>query len=104
VVGVVVTFLIAVVKYLYCCFTKKNEAAEEHEQNTTPPVTVLVQQQNTEGRDERAAIPTMPMESKQKLSPAATDSTVTSKFCSKCGAPIVPNGVFCASCGKAVKT
>ena len=33
VVGVVATFLIALVKY--CCFTKKNEAAEENEQNST---------------------------------------------------------------------
>ena len=102
VVGVVVTFLIAVVKY--CCFTKKNEAAEENEQNTTPPVTVVVQQQNTEGRDEPAAMPTMPMEAKQKPSPTVTDSTATSKFCTKCGSAIVSNGVFCASCGKAVSS
>jgi len=102
VVGVVVTFLIAVVKY--CCFTKKNEVAEEHEQNTTPPVTVLVQQQNTEGRDETAAMPTMPMEAKQKPSPTMTDSTATSKFCTKCGSAIVSNGMFCASCGKAVSS
>jgi len=102
VVGVVVTFLIAVVKY--CCFTKKNEVAEEHEQNTTPPVTVLVQQQNTEGRDEPAAMPTMPMEAKQKPSPTVTDSTATSKFCTKCGSAIVSNGMFCASCGKAVSS
>jgi len=61
VVGVVVTFLIAVVKY--CCFSNKNETTGEGEQNTTPPVTVLVQQQNT-GRDEPAAMPTMPMEAK----------------------------------------
>jgi len=102
VVGVVVTFLIAVVKY--CCFTKKNEVAEEYEQNTTPPVTVLVQQQNTEGRDEPAAMPTMPMEAKQKPSPTMTDSTATSKFCTKCGSAIVSNGMFCASCGKAVSS
>jgi hypothetical protein len=102
VVGVVVTFLIAVVKY--CCFTKKNEAAEENEQNTTPPVTVLVQQQNTEGRDEPAAMPTMPMEAKQKPSPTVTDSTATSKFCTKCGSAIVSNGMFCASCGKAASS
>ena len=102
VVGVVVTFLIAVVKY--CCFTKKNEVAEEYEQNTTPPVTVLVQQQNTEGRDEPAAMPTMPMEAKQKPSLTVTDSTATSKFCTKCGSAIVSNGMFCASCGKAVSS
>ena len=102
VVGVVVTFLIAVVKY--CCFSNKNETAGEGEQNTTPPVTVLVQQQNTEGRDEPGAMPTMPMESKQKLpSPSTTRSTATSNFCSKCGASIVSGGAFCASCGKAVR-
>jgi hypothetical protein len=102
VVGVVATFFIALVKY--CCFTKKNEAAEENEQNSTPRVTVVVQQRDNEGVNESAEMPTMPMEAKQKPSPIVTDSTATSKFCTKCGSPIVSNGMFCALCGKAASS
>lgn len=64
VVGVVVTFLIALVKY--CCFTNKHETAGEDEENTTPKVTVSVQQQDTERPNESIAMQTMPMELKQK--------------------------------------
>ena len=102
VVGVVATFFIALVKY--CCFTKRNEAAEENEQNSTPRVTVVVQQQDNEGVNESAEMPTMPMEAKQKPSPTVTDSTATSKFCTECGSAIVLDGMFCASCGKAASS
>ena len=59
----------------------------------------------TERQNESTAMPTMPMEAKQKPSPVETTSTgVEAKFCTKCGEEIVLYRVFCTSCGHSVDT
>jgi hypothetical protein len=59
----------------------------------------------TERQNESTAMPTMPMEAKQKSSPVETTSTgVEAKFCTKCGEEIVLYRVFCTSCGHSVDT
>jgi hypothetical protein len=59
----------------------------------------------TERQNESTAMPTMPMEAKQKPSPVETTSTgVEAKFCTKCGEEIVLYRAFCTSCGHSVDT